>query len=90
MGIFDSIERLINEHGSSVILKERLTLAAEQYAALEKKVSVLATENERLKFDNEECQKQREALNKMVSQYRQIPSAPINALPPAMRKKHGG
>jgi len=26
MGIFDGIEKLFNEHGSSVILKERLAL----------------------------------------------------------------
>jgi len=37
MNIFDSIERLINEHGSAAILKERLSLAADQYTALERK-----------------------------------------------------
>jgi hypothetical protein len=34
----DGIEKVINEHGSAPILKERLLLAADQYAALEKKV----------------------------------------------------
>lgn len=33
------IERLINEHGSATILKERLALAADQYSALEKKLA---------------------------------------------------
>ena len=33
------IERLINERGSAAIMKERLALAAEQYAALEKKLA---------------------------------------------------
>jgi len=37
MGIFEGIEKLINEHGSATILKERLSLAADQYAALERK-----------------------------------------------------
>lgn len=37
--IFSEIERLINEHGSAAIMKERLELAKEQYAALEKKLA---------------------------------------------------
>jgi hypothetical protein len=36
MGIFESIEKLITEHGSAAILKERLSLVAEQHAALER------------------------------------------------------
>ncbi len=36
MGLFDSIERLITEHGSAGILKERLSLAADRHAALER------------------------------------------------------
>ncbi len=35
MGLLDGIEKLINEHGSVVILKERIALAAEQYSTLE-------------------------------------------------------
>jgi len=36
MSIFDSIEKLITEHGSAAILRERLEKAKEQYALLEK------------------------------------------------------
>jgi hypothetical protein len=61
------IERLINEHGSAAILKERLALAADQYSALEKKVLQLEAENERLRLDLEECQKQRRALDEKLS-----------------------
>lgn len=61
------IERLINEHGSALILKERLALAADQYLALEKKVAELQTENEHLRLDLEECQKQRRALDEHFS-----------------------
>ena len=39
MGFLDGIEKLINEHGSAVILKERIALASEQYAALERKLT---------------------------------------------------
>ena len=39
MGLLDGIEKLINEHGSAVILKERIALANDKYSALEKKFS---------------------------------------------------
>lgn len=65
--ILGEIERLINEHGSAAILKERLALASDQYAALEKKVSELQTENERLRLDYEECKKQQRALDEKLS-----------------------
>lgn len=37
MGLLDGFEKLINEHGSAAILKERIALANDKYAALEKK-----------------------------------------------------
>lgn len=40
MGFFDGIEKLITEHGSAAILKERLLLIADKYAALEKTLVV--------------------------------------------------
>ena len=36
MGLLDDLERLINEPGSAVILKERIALANDKYSALEK------------------------------------------------------
>ena len=50
MGLLDGFEKLINEHGSAVILKERIALANDKYAILEKEASVLKSENERLKL----------------------------------------
>ncbi|MDQ6959283.1 MAG: hypothetical protein Q9M24_09265 [Mariprofundaceae bacterium] len=52
MGLLDGFEKLINEHGSSTILRERISLINDKYATLEKKVSEIQTENERLKLDN--------------------------------------
>jgi predicted ArsR family transcriptional regulator len=61
MGLLDSIERLINEHGSATILQERIALANDKYSALEKenmdlksKINILETENQSLKRDNEQ------------------------------------
>ena len=36
MGILDNIQTLINEHGSSTILRERLSLLKDQIVILEK------------------------------------------------------
>ena len=41
MGLLDGFEKLINEHGSAVILKERIELANDKYAVLEDKNSML-------------------------------------------------
>ena len=37
MGLLDGFEKLINEHGSAVILKERIELANDKYSSLEDK-----------------------------------------------------
>jgi len=49
-----AIEKLINEHGSAAILRERLSLASDQYSALEGKVTELQTKTEQLEAQNEE------------------------------------
>lgn len=51
--ILSEIEKLINEHGSATIMKERLALAADQYSALEKKLSSANIRIEQLEFENE-------------------------------------
>ncbi len=43
------LEKAINEHGSSVILKERLGLAADQFKQLEKENGELKKENDDLR-----------------------------------------
>lgn len=52
MGIFDGLEKLITEHGSAAILKERIALANDKYAALERKVAQLSEENAQLRAEN--------------------------------------
>jgi DNA-binding transcriptional ArsR family regulator len=62
MGLLDGFEKLINEHGSAVILKERIALANDKYAVLEQKlaasclrVSELDSENQSLRADLEKA-----------------------------------
>ncbi|HAS8429716.1 TPA: hypothetical protein I7765_20660 [Vibrio vulnificus] len=57
------IEKLINEHGSSTILKERLQLINDKYEVLESKLNLAEKENESLK---EEIQKLKSQLETQV------------------------
>ena len=78
MGILlDQIEKLINEHGSAVILKERIELAKDEQAALERKNDDLADEVTRLRghiklleADKEKLEKQLGALNRIADKPR--------------------
>jgi len=63
MGLLDGFEKLINEHGSAAILKERIALANDKFSALEQKLSdselrvkKLEPENERLCLDLKDAQ----------------------------------
>jgi len=81
MGLLDGFEKLINEHGSAVILKERIALANDKYTALEARVAgleaeivdlkaektALQAENERLKLDNEQLMIKVQNLEKISS-----------------------
>lgn len=53
MGILDGFEKLINEHGSAAILKERIALANDKYSFLEEKNTLLKRENEAMKKEKE-------------------------------------
>ncbi|MFZ3123392.1 MAG: hypothetical protein WA104_08570 [Thermodesulfovibrionales bacterium] len=78
MGLFENIDKLINERGSANILRERLLLADDKYSALEKKntefqsenvilkskIQKLESENQRFKFDNEQLKTQIQNLPK--------------------------
>ncbi len=52
--MLDMIEKLINEYGSSTILKERLELFNDKYEALEVKLANATKENELLQKENQQ------------------------------------
>src|SRR5882762_11100078 len=65
MSILSDIERLITEHGSAAILRERLALIADQAKALEKQIEdlkrkVAALEQEKSRLNAELAAKTRE------------------------------
>jgi len=73
MGLLDGLEKLINEHGSATILRERIALAEDKYSSLEAKaksfeikVADLETENKTLKSNLEEAEKEIDRLNKII------------------------
>jgi len=75
MGLLDGIEKLINEHGSAVILKERIALANDKYAALEQKLAAselrakeLESENKGLRSNHEKAQVEIQNLKKLTEQ----------------------
>jgi len=83
MGLLDGFEKLINEHGSATILKERIALANDKYAVLEAKLAIfekenialkdeitkLQDENKRLKVDNEQLIIKIQNLEKTASSH---------------------
>ena len=73
MPILDEITKLIDEHGSANILRERVALAKDQQAAQEKRVSLLTieidqakTEIARLRSDLEQCQKENREMKEQA------------------------
>jgi septal ring factor EnvC (AmiA/AmiB activator) len=56
MNIFKLIHVWFGEHYSAATLKERLGLAKDQIAKLEKDISLLKAENESLKSQLQDCQ----------------------------------
>jgi hypothetical protein len=70
MDIFGPLEKLINEHASASVQKERLELAKEQYEALKRKLAdaearaqTLQQDNEALRNDNARLAAENQRLN---------------------------
>lgn len=72
------IERLITEHGSAAILRERLAFAAEQYAALEKKVSDLQAQVAELQAENRCLSSENSELKEQVRNLKNAPTQNSN------------
>lgn len=67
MGLLEGMEKLITEHGSAAILRERIALARDQYAALESRVVNLQKDNERLNSANASLHARIRALERQLS-----------------------
>lgn len=74
MGLLDSIEKLITEHGSAAILRERIALANDQHAALQKKAVSLKSENAELKSQLQAAKSEAEALRTELAKFKESQS----------------
>lgn len=68
--ILGEIERLINEKGSAAIMKERLSLAADQYSALEKKLTDANIRREQLESENKSLKLEIQNINTVIDDLR--------------------
>ena len=66
--MLDLIEKLINEHGSSTILRERLELISDRYNFLEEKNSLLSSKNSDLESKLEVAKKEISRLNEILKE----------------------
>ena len=85
MIIFDQIEKLINEHGSSSVLRDHLAFLKEQFALLEKENALLKEENKVFKSQFEDSQKDNEELRHKIKEHEQV----TNNLQKGSRTKRG-
>ena len=73
MNPFDAIEKLINEHGSAVILNQQLAFAKDQYAAQERLVGELQSKAAKLEaqFEIEQSNHKttRQELQRIVDEH---------------------
>ena len=78
MNLFDGIEKLINEHGSAAILRERLSLASDQFKAMElsAKEATLRAEAAQLSADKasgrvQQLEAENQALRLEIERFKQ-------------------
>jgi len=73
MGLFDGIEKFINEHGSAVVLQQQLAFAKDQFEGMERKVSDLQTKvgglEAQLERERSEHKQAREDLQKLKDEH---------------------
>lgn len=67
--MLEMLEKLINEHGSSTILKERLLLFSDKYSMLEDKNYHLKERNEELESKLQKAKEEIKRLQKIVDAY---------------------
>ena len=66
------IEKLINEHGSSTILKERLQLFSDKYSALENKLEAAQQKNSALEAKNKSLESQLQQAQQEIKRSQEI------------------
>jgi len=94
--LLNSFDRLINERGSSAILRERLALAADKYANLEAENQILKTENQNLKIENTNlnekikiCEDRKKQVEEKIKNYTELDHLPPPSKPEVLDPEAG-
>ena len=80
MSLLDSIEKLITEHGSAVVLREHLSLLKTQATILETENSNFKTEIEDLRNKIQNCETINKELNRQISHYKETSVRHLNVM----------
>lgn len=80
MGLLDAINKLVSEHGSASIMKQRLELLKDQAAVIDKKLATAEAENQRLKKENQRLITENQRLQEEVVKLKAAASS-VNDLP---------
>ena len=80
MGLLDGLEKLITEHGSAAILRERIQLANDKYADLERKLKVSQELAEKSETENSQLRSKLDALSVKSAQASTLLSSECEAV----------
>ena len=72
MGLLDGLERLITEHGSAAILRERIQLANDKHAEIERRLKASDAENFSLKASTKLLEAQLQAARSEIDEIRRL------------------
>jgi len=72
MGFLDSLEKLITEHGSATILKERIQLLNDRHADLQRKCDAAEKERDSLRADNASLRSEKQAMQAQIDEIRRL------------------
>lgn len=87
MALLDGLEKLINEHGSAVILKERIELANDKYSMLEQKFLDAQARIKKLEGDNSRLRTDLIQAQNDIKQLRQNTQNSLNVRLEEVREK---
>ena len=85
--LLKEIEKLITEHGSAAILRERIALANDKYAALESDIKVIRSENQLLRSENEALKLDNSKFREQVRAFKEKLSDSHQLSPPEIEQK---
>jgi hypothetical protein len=80
MGLLDGLEKLINEHGSAAILKERISLLNERHAEVDRKLREAEAKCAALLIERDELLKKLEAATQGAPPAAELSKQRLNVL----------